>query len=205
LQSPARNYTVWTVKSTETQMSEKFREPRQTDTRRRLLEAAEALARRLGPGNLSLDAVAAEAGVSKGGLLYHFPSKTRLLEALVEQHLARLDMALRTEEASGRPNAAITAYMQQFLHQFAHDAPPAAGLLAAFAENPQLLKPVRERERDFLKRIRADATDPDFATTAFLAIHALRAMKMLGTEVLDQAEIAELIGRLSQRLRDGEG
>ena len=46
--------------------------PRRGDTRKRLLDAAAAVVRRDGAGALTLDAVAAEAGVSKGGLLYHF-------------------------------------------------------------------------------------------------------------------------------------
>ncbi|MGL4414459.1 TetR/AcrR family transcriptional regulator [Roseinatronobacter monicus] len=175
--------------------------PRQpTETRRRILEAAEALARRLGPGNMSLDAVAAEAGVSKGGLLYHFPSKAKLLEALVEHHLSRLDAALRAEEATGRPNAAIKGYMNQFLKECARHTPPSSGLIAALAENPDLLSPVRARERDFLDRIRADATDPDFATVAFLGIHALRAMRMLGTEVLDAGEIEAIVGWMEKEI-----
>jgi len=179
--------------------------PRQpADTRRRLLEASETLARRLGPGNLSLDAVAAEAGVSKGGLLYHFPSKAKLLEALVEHHLNGLDATLRAEVATGRPNAAINAYMDQFLHDFARHKPPATGLLAALAENPQLLDPVRVWERDFFYRIRSDATEPELATAAFLVIHALRAMKMLETEVLDDAEVEAMIGWLKRELKDRE-
>jgi AcrR family transcriptional regulator len=36
----------------------------------------------------TLDAVAAKAGVSKGGLLYHFPSKDRLAAALCERLVA---------------------------------------------------------------------------------------------------------------------
>jgi AcrR family transcriptional regulator len=48
-----------------------------------LLDAAEAVVMRQGIANLTLDAVAAEAGMSKGGLLHHFPTKDRLVEALV--------------------------------------------------------------------------------------------------------------------------
>ena len=57
---------------------------RKKSARQRILAAADELSRDLGPANLSLDAVAQRAGVSKGGLLYHFPSKARLLKALVE-------------------------------------------------------------------------------------------------------------------------
>ena len=53
--------------------------------RERLLDAAVAVVRRDGAQALTLDAVAAEAGVSKGGLLYHFRSKRDLLDALVER------------------------------------------------------------------------------------------------------------------------
>ena len=58
---------------------------KQTDTglRGALLDAAEAVVARQGVANLTFDAVAAEAGMSKGGLLHHFRSKDRLVEALV--------------------------------------------------------------------------------------------------------------------------
>src|SRR5262245_31273340 len=54
-----------------------------TTLRDRLLDAAEAVVVRQGIGNLTLEAVAAEAGMSKGGLLHHFPSKDRLIEGMV--------------------------------------------------------------------------------------------------------------------------
>lgn len=180
----------------------KDRQP--ADTKQRLLDAAEALARRLGPANLSLDAVAAEAGVSKGGLLYHFPSKIKLMEALVAQHLSRLDASLRAQEATGLPNAVIGAYLDHFQQDCARQKPPATGLLAALAQNPELLEPVRRQERDFLERIRADATDPNFATVAFLVVQALRAMKMLGTEVMDDPETKAIVDWLTDELKRRE-
>jgi len=54
------------------------------DTRKRLLGAAAAVVRRDGAKALTLDAVAAQAGVSKGGLLYHFASKRELLDAMLD-------------------------------------------------------------------------------------------------------------------------
>jgi len=47
-------------------------------TRDRLLDAFESLLIAHGPRAATLDAVAAAAEVSKGGLLYHFPSKAAL-------------------------------------------------------------------------------------------------------------------------------
>ena len=48
-------------------------------------------------GASTLDAVAAEAGVSKDGLLRHFPSKAMLLELLSERALAQHDAWMERE------------------------------------------------------------------------------------------------------------
>lgn len=52
----------------------------------------------------SLDAVAAEAGLSKGGLIHHFRSRAALLDGLVERELDRVDAALT--KAADRGSAA---------------------------------------------------------------------------------------------------
>lgn len=51
-------------------------------TRERLIEAALVVLREQGMQHLTLDTVAKQAGVSKGGLLHHFPSKDALIQAL---------------------------------------------------------------------------------------------------------------------------
>ena len=45
-----------------------------TGARERILDAAESVVIEQGVTGMTLDAVAARAKVSKGGLLYHFPS-----------------------------------------------------------------------------------------------------------------------------------
>jgi AcrR family transcriptional regulator len=171
-----------------------------SETRSRILHAAEVHAREVGPGRLSLEAVAARAGVSKGGLLYHFPSKARLMEALVEHSLGRVDAAMAAEESRGRPNGAIAAYMDAVTRECCRDEAPPSGLLAALAEDPGLLDPVRDWERDFFDRIRANATDPALATLAFLAVHGVRSMALLNVRVLEPAEIEAALADLRTRL-----
>ncbi|WP_156761716.1 TetR/AcrR family transcriptional regulator [Microbacterium karelineae] len=48
-------------------------------------EAALRVASRVGLGALTYDAVAAESGKTKGGVLYHFPSKDDLARAVIER------------------------------------------------------------------------------------------------------------------------
>lgn len=59
--------------------------PQQPSARERILDAFENILIRQGERAATLDAVAAEAEVSKGGLLYHFGSKDALVEGLVER------------------------------------------------------------------------------------------------------------------------
>jgi AcrR family transcriptional regulator len=60
-------------------------------TRERLLEAAEWLTLRDGVAKMTLDAVSREAGVSKGGLLYHFPTKIALIGGMIERFIERFE------------------------------------------------------------------------------------------------------------------
>lgn len=60
-------------------------------TRDRLLDAFESLLVGAGSRGATLDAVAAAAEVSKGGLLYHFHSKDELVEGMLERLRAQGD------------------------------------------------------------------------------------------------------------------
>lgn len=59
--------------------------------RRQLLEQAARLSVAEGVASLSLQGVASAAGVTKGGLLHHFPSRQALIEAMFTDFLAALD------------------------------------------------------------------------------------------------------------------
>jgi AcrR family transcriptional regulator len=66
-----------------------------------ILEAAVRVAERGGIGGVTLDAVAGEAGLTKGGLIYHFPSKERLLLGVVTYITDEWEVAM--ERALGKP------------------------------------------------------------------------------------------------------
>ena len=78
-------------------------------TRDLVLDALETLLLEGGSSAATLEAVAARAGVSKGGLLYHFGSK----EALYEGFLARLRRRAQgdAERTRRAPQGAVAAYL----------------------------------------------------------------------------------------------
>jgi AcrR family transcriptional regulator len=85
-----------------TAMNQPSPRKRQPDvTQQRLLDVAGELVTESGVMALTLDAVAKRAGVSKGGLLHHFPSKHALLVAMVEDISSRF-MGQVAEQAKGQ-------------------------------------------------------------------------------------------------------
>lgn len=66
-----------------------LRERRAQETREMILEAAAGLFASRGYGQTSIDAVIAEAGLSKGAFYHHFESKEALLAALLEDRQRR--------------------------------------------------------------------------------------------------------------------
>ncbi len=80
-------------------------------TRRRILDAAYRLFRRRGYGRVTMDDIAAAAGLTKRTLYHHFESKDRLLaDVLAGQHELAL-AAFRTfgDGLSGSPEAIVAA------------------------------------------------------------------------------------------------
>jgi AcrR family transcriptional regulator len=78
--------------------------------RESVLDAFEALLIAEGPKAATMDAAAQAAGVSKGGLLYHFASKEALETALLErmEQLAREDVA----EMEAEPEGIVSAFLR---------------------------------------------------------------------------------------------
>lgn len=96
-------------------MSELYHKKKQPEqVRARLLEVAARRIGKDGVATLRLEAVAQEAGVSKGGLFHHFPNKTALLEGLYEDGSRRFDEQLaELMEADPEPHGRFTrAYLR---------------------------------------------------------------------------------------------
>jgi AcrR family transcriptional regulator len=149
------------------------------DTRRRLLDAAASVVRREGPRALTLEAVAAEAGVSKGGLLYHFATKDALVEALVDDWLDRLEADADERAGDGRwargyARAAVAG------PRSAEERATDIALTIAVASGPEALDAVRSRYAGFQQRIVDGADDPVDATVGRLAADGLWIADLLG-------------------------
>jgi AcrR family transcriptional regulator len=166
-------------------------------TRDRILDAAESIVIRDGVSRLTLDAAAAQAKLSKGGVLYHFGTRDALVSAMVERLVAVFDADLEAESAADDAAGADTTgrYIRAYVR--ATIRPPqtadeirreraGAAVLAAMASEPQLLEPLRRSFDHRQARLVADGVDPVRATVARLAADGLWLIDLFGFAPLDE-------------------
>lgn len=162
----------------------------------RILGAARAIAARDGAGKVTIEAVAKEAGLSKGGVLYNFPTKKALLSGLLDQMLAA-HRELLANVPVRHPARTLTGHLETLIHSKDVDDDLSMAILAAAASDPRLLDPLRSDLTGDLERILTDTQDAPAAMIAVLAIQGLRFQRLLNLPD-GGAEIRE---RVIERLR----
>lgn len=122
-----------------------LKQARAVRTRERLLDAATTVAMQRGVANFTLENVADEAGVSKGGLLYHFKSKDELIVGLLDCTLAATEVEIqaRADELGDVPGAFAIAYLDYVRQAHRPEVEFASSLLAAAAAESDLLASAR--------------------------------------------------------------
>jgi AcrR family transcriptional regulator len=183
---------------------------RKTDTRDKLLDAAASIVIEKGTTRMTLDAVAAQAKVSKGGLLYHFASKEALVQAMIsriveiaEQNFA--DALAHEPTGKGRHARALLSLMMDNEGPFLTNVKQmAAPLLASAAGNFNLLNPVRT----FFQKVHQGMCDDGLPVAhAWLILAALDGMKFWrALDLLEPSkhERDEIRSILEQLIESGE-
>lgn len=170
-------------------------------TRQRLLEAAGRTIRDTGATGLTLDAVAREAGVSKGGLLHHFRSKDALVEALLRDLLSAFGERVRRladaepAEPDG-PGRVLRAYVRASFESEPVSQDLSAVLLGAIVGNQTLLGLVREDTHRWRARLLEDGVPRARALLVQMAADAAWLERLLDAGASDGADRAAVEGEL---------
>lgn len=175
--------------------------PGEPETRDLILDAAQRIAAERGAGHVTLDAVARTSGLSKGGVLYHFPNKDALINGMLERMLAHSQhtRSILEAELADRPHPVLRALLRsRDTHYQTLDPDVAMAVLAAAAEKPELLEPMRAQGRQLYKRIVAQHREGDLELNMLLwaAADGLLFQKLLGLSPLSEPQRL----RLEQRL-----
>ncbi|MFD2615612.1 TetR/AcrR family transcriptional regulator [Paenibacillus gansuensis] len=175
-------------------------------TRELILKSAYQIVKEQGFTSLTLEAVAKHAGVSKGGLLYHFNSKEALIGGMVTMISQLADQQIEQEynRAPKEPGAFLRAYLS--LHTVEdYEKEMGPGILAALASNPSILDPIRAESQKTQQRIENDGLDPVWATIIRLAFDAMIQSEFLQIGELDEGMKKLVLERLDAMTRQSKG
>lgn len=174
------------------------------NNREAILDAAEAVVMAQGAGNLTLDSVADAAGVSKGGLLYHFPTKESLLSGMIERMVSRF----RQRRADAVEASPVCCARTLFAHISAHCTRDprlqklGCTLLAASANDPRLTEPLRERFREEVRSFFTSVGDFPSAAILFLAGEGMAKLDLLGINPFTPAERDTIHAEILRRVQE---
>ena len=178
-----------------------FRQPIPVrSARQRLLDAAERVVVESGATHLTLDAVAKSAGVSKGGLLYHFPTKEALLEGMLARHFEDVDaevnkrLAKRTRKSSSADELRERVRVLLELHP----ERPAVGaaMVAASADDPEHMAPCRAQYRRLLNQFAKLPGGFERAALVLLGVQGLLLAELLHLSPYTPGERSRLVKAL---------
>ncbi|NIE55225.1 TetR/AcrR family transcriptional regulator [Burkholderia sp. Ax-1735] len=167
-------------------MSTSERRAGRSSSRDRLLDAAAELVASQGIQNLTIEAVAAAAKVTKAGLVYHFKTRDDLLAALIERVVGELDMLeLRANEAreaddSAKPLKSSLAELSKLTFDMPEDRRLLlANLLAATSLYPHLAGPVRDFFSRSYARVAQSGPDAGQVLALVVALDGIALLEVL--------------------------
>ncbi len=166
-----------------------------------MLDAAEAVVVRQGIGNLTLEAVAVEAGLSKGGLLHHFPSKDKLIEQMVVRCAANWQACAAcafesVPEGRGRMARALLSHLGDADEWTEQCQRSSSAVFAALVQNPRLIEPMRAVYSELRQRLADDGLAKGVGEVVVAAMDGLWLNRVLGLGTVDQ----EMMNRMRAAL-----
>ncbi|MBD8044942.1 TetR/AcrR family transcriptional regulator [Arthrobacter sp. Sa2BUA2] len=164
-------------------------------TRRAVLDAAVDVLAERGTA-ATVQHIATAAGLSKGGLLHHFPDRDALLYAVAEDHLERFRLRVldRVDLSENRPGKVLRAYVRALCGSdtsLLAEYGTFSGIWPALEKVPGVQTLSDEDNDSWFKLFEQDGLDPDrilvvrYATEGLAIAHSYDAN--VSTRVLERA------------------
>jgi AcrR family transcriptional regulator len=158
-------------------------------TREAVLKAAGQVLVRLGVGAFTIDAVAQEAGITKGGVLHHFRSKEALIDGLIDQVTEIFNSRIEAElavEPVGHPGRWLRAYIRTIFSVQYENINLIPALAAVAAADQQTIERLRRGMQASQLAALEDGLDPTLATVIRLAVDGVVFTRAFHLNVLDR-------------------
>lgn len=167
-------------------------------SREAVLDGAQRVVSRHGAARLTIEAVAAECGISKATVLYDYKTKHALVKAVIERRveLERAQSERMLERIRGSRDAFIRSRLANTLRPQEADRAVAVSLIAALAQDADLREPVRVAINDAIDAIETSSSSPRGALLAFLALEGLKFFEWFDMHDWSDDERKRLLGEI---------
>jgi AcrR family transcriptional regulator len=169
------------------------------ETREKLVQAAAKLVVLNGINRLTLEQVAFLAGVSKGGLLHHFPTKQALLSGLMDQlgkvFKARLEKYMALEMLA-QPGRLARAYIRASFEYEADELQLTNAIATVVGEYPELLEVLQQEFAQLDQEMQADGLPAARAIVIRLACDGLWFSELIGVSSLQEPLRTQMLEEL---------
>ena len=174
----------------------------------KIVDAALTLVRLNGASRLTLDEAAKAAGLSKGGVLYHFKTKDDLIRAMLQRLIDQCDelhLHHYENEAPGPYRWARTVVKTAFDPCGPVNDPINSALLAVIASDLNLITPLKEAYAKWNERLLSDSPDPWRATLICMAMDGYLFERILNLIPADDPSLDQIRQRALDLLKDDQG
>ena len=158
------------------------------ETREKLVQAAAHLVLANGINRVTLEQIALEAGVSKGGLLHHFPTKQALLSGLMEQVGEVFGSRIQrhcAQEPVGQPGRLARAYIRASFEYEADELHLTNAIAKVVSEFPELIEELQGYFQQIDQDMQQDGLPAARATVIRLACDGLWLSELIGGASMD--------------------
>lgn len=167
-------------------------------TKYKILQSAAQVINRLGAASMTMEAVAKEAGISKGGLLYHFPYKEELFRGMNDYLMSEYIRKVKESAAkdSVEKGKWLRAYLNETINQLNKDHEMTVAFFSAAAAEPSYFSSMKNQMKELEELIKKDQIDPLVGAMIKLAVDGIYYNEVFNQSSASKKEKKEVISFL---------
>lgn len=168
------------------------------NARDRLINCMMDIVRDEGAAALTYDNLVTKSGLTRGGILYHFPSKEAMLKGLVDHFLEQEwgKVEKRWEKNGKTPDGLLKAELECAIEADDKDQQISTSLLPVVIQNPAMMKEIQHIVEERYKNLDQASVGFEKAAIILLVIDAFEMSKAFGFTLLSEKKRKKILNLL---------
>jgi AcrR family transcriptional regulator len=168
------------------------------NARERLMGCMMDIVRDEGAGALTYDNLVAKSGLTRGGVMYHFPSKESMLQGLVDHYVHRElgKVEERWEKHGKTPDGLLKAELECAIEVDDKDQQISVSLLPVVIQNPAMMNEIQKIVEERYQNLDQTSVGFEKAAITLLVIDAFEMSKAFGFTLLSEKKRKQILKTL---------